>query len=115
MFSKEVLATCKHSQQWLPVLALYTGARQTELAQLLITDVVQIDGIWCLNITDQGNDQKLKTKLQCIVPIHKGLIAQGFLDYFRDIEKSKHKQLWPTLKPGRYGWEIKSPSGSGIH
>ena len=37
---------------WLPLLALWTGGRLGELAQLLTSDVVEISGIWVIRITD---------------------------------------------------------------
>jgi hypothetical protein len=48
-------------QFWIPLVALYTGARQSEIAQLMVGDIVQEDGIWLFSITDLGEDQKIKT------------------------------------------------------
>ncbi|PKR47503.1 site-specific integrase, partial [Thalassospira marina] len=71
---------------WLPILALYTGARLGELAQLEASDVKQENGIWFLNITKisakNKNKKSLKTKhSERSVPIHKDLISLGFLGY----------------------------------
>jgi len=33
-------------QFWIPLVALYAGARQSEIAQLMVDDVVKEDGIW---------------------------------------------------------------------
>ncbi len=39
---------------WIPLLALFTGARLSELAQLHKADIRKEQGIWCLNITENG-------------------------------------------------------------
>ena len=44
---------------WLPILGLYTGCRIEELCQLFCSDVAQFDGVWCLDINDNG-EKKLK-------------------------------------------------------
>ena len=54
---------------WLPLLALYTGARPEEVAQLLVADIHQRprDGRWMIRFTDEGihpvkGRQSLKTE-----------------------------------------------------
>ena len=44
---------------WLPLLALYTGARLQELGQLRRADVRETDGVWCIEIGDEGEDQRI--------------------------------------------------------
>ncbi|GMV00393.1 MAG: site-specific integrase [Burkholderiaceae bacterium] len=62
---------------WLPVLGLYTGARQEELAQLAVADVREEDGIRCLVITDEG-DGKVKTaSSRRKVPLHRDVLDLG--------------------------------------
>ncbi|MEG2046654.1 MAG: hypothetical protein RR100_07380, partial [Comamonas sp.] len=71
---------------WLPLLALFTGARANELAQLRLSDIVEKDGIMCIDI-NAGEDidgmrrkstKTVKTSVR-LVPIHSDLIALGFL------------------------------------
>lgn len=88
---------------WLPLLSLYTGGRLNELCQLHVKDIY-IDNysnegknhdVWMLNITDEGEGQELKNSgSRRQVPIHKDLIAVGFLDYVRGI---KGVWLFPDL------------------
>lgn len=90
---------------WLPLLALYTGARQTELAQLLVKDVIKIDNIWCFSISEDGDDQRVKTQAGIrLVPIHNKLIELGFLDYYASLQNNQEDRLWPSLKKGGNGW-----------
>jgi integrase len=67
---------------WLPLLAYYTGARVEELAQLYVSDVKQEKGIHYLHITADKADKSVKNKGSVRkVPLHKHLVALGFIDY----------------------------------
>ncbi len=87
---------------WLPFLAIYTGARLSELAQLKPLDLVEKpDGYW-LNITDTAPDQKLKTiaAKRCI-PVHKVLVDGGLVTYVKQLVDAQ-ASMWPLL-PARVG------------
>lgn len=65
---------------WLFPILLYTGARLGEVCQLLPTDVVKEDGVWCFNIDESGG-KRVKTAAGIRkVPIHQALIRMGILD-----------------------------------
>lgn len=86
---------------WIPLLALYTGARENEICQLQITDVYESDGILVIDINDKG-DKKLKNSAsRRIVPIHKQLISLGFEKYLKSI--GDNGLLFPTLTSNSYG------------
>lgn len=95
--------------KWLPLLALFTGARREELAQLSAKDVRQDaeTGIWLIDINTQGQHrgkarQNLKNEYsrRCI-PIHPELIACGFLEY---AQTQGEAELFSLLKAtGRRG------------
>lgn len=69
--------------KWLPLLALYTGARLEELGQLRVRDVKRsAEGIWFLDLITLEEDQRLKSDAsRRRVPIHRQLIELGFIDY----------------------------------
>lgn len=46
------LSGCGTAAHWLPLLALFTGARLEELGQLLVSDVKVLERVWCIHITD---------------------------------------------------------------
>ncbi len=91
---------------WVPLIALFTGMRREEIAQLHCTDVYQDknSSLWVININDTGMDEagfpkSLKNKnANRIVPVHQELITLGFLDYRAKIAKKKHIRLFPELK-----------------
>jgi integrase len=92
-------------QFWIPLVALYTGARQTEIAQLAVRDVVQEDGVWLFAITDTGEDQRVKTTAGIRkVPISSKLVGLGILDYVSFIETRGDARLFPDLPKGKNGW-----------
>ncbi|UXA69451.1 site-specific integrase [Xanthomonas prunicola] len=97
---------------WCPLIALYTGARINEIAQLKVADILQDQGVWCFSIqktvdqdlahsTGKRSRQSLKGKSAVRkVPIHDSLIQAGFLDFLADIKASGHPRLFPNLSAG---------------
>ena len=84
---------------WLPLLALFTGARIEELAQLLVEDIHHVQGLGSyLNISDEAEHSKLKNAAsRRRIPIHSILLDCGFLDYAESVRERKF--LFPSLKP----------------
>jgi integrase len=69
----------QNAVRWCPWLAAYSGARINELTQLRKQDVSCIDGIWAYKITPEAGT--VKGKEARLVPLHRHLITQGFLDF----------------------------------
>lgn len=102
---------------WLPLLGIYTGARINELAQLDVADVVDKEGIYCLDIngkvggagyTDENGNvgkQLKNSKSKRVIPLHSHLIKIGFLNFVKQRRNSGEKKLWEGLNPSdRDGW-----------
>jgi integrase len=90
---------------WGPLLALFTGARRGELAQLLIRDIWQTpDGLWLIDITDEGQGQNVKNEnARRTVPLHPALIEIGFLDYLAEVKAAKRgPELFPGIEANKY-------------
>lgn len=92
---------------WVPLLGLYTGARQSELCQLRIEDVtVQQDmGLTVSIMADAGDDgedsPETTTKGDTTrrrTPIHSDLLALGFADYIADMKASGSALVFPAVK-----------------
>ena len=98
----------KHSHpyaHWLPLLALYTGARLNELCQLHLADFQTIDGINVISISGEGGDKRLKTKAaRRLVPVHPELHQLGLMDYIQTLTDKGETRLFPELKKGRDGY-----------
>jgi integrase len=89
-------------QFWVPLIALYTGARQAEIAQLKVSDVLVEDNIELINISDSSEDQRVKTPAAIRkVPINQQLKSIGFLDYVAWLKERDVDRLFPDLTPGK--------------
>ena len=83
---------------WIPLLALYSGARSSELCQLHVADITQIEGIWVIDINENHAVKTVKTKAsRRQVPVHSELIRLGFLEYADATRAAGHERLWPAL------------------
>lgn len=92
---------------WIPLIALYHGARQSEIAQLQLDDIIKKDGYYCFNITDEGTEKSIKNKAsRRTIPIHPTLIELGLVDFVKEIRKKKNKpnnRIFYTLTPDSRG------------
>ncbi|MBR0870299.1 site-specific integrase [Bradyrhizobium tropiciagri] len=93
---------------WLPLLALFAGARQAEYAGLRVSDIRE-DGnpsvplMWFTRDTKAG--RRLKTKSsERVVPVHPQLVGIGFLKYVAE-RRREGEQAWlfPTVAPDQKG------------
>jgi integrase len=99
---------------WLPMLALFTGARLEELGQMRASDVVHEPyqdaedaehHAWALRITeDEADGLKLKNSgSERLVPVHPDLVALGFVKFAQAAQAAGQERLFPELKPDKYG------------
>ena len=80
---------------WLPLLAAYTGARQEELGQLTVEDVVLIGNMHCIRITDLDPAQKVKNYHSLrTLPVPSVIAEAGFLDYVASRREAGGHMLW---------------------
>lgn len=83
---------------WIPLLGLFSGARSSELCQLHVSDIVQAEGVWVIDINEDAEGKTVKTRAsRRQVPIHSELMRLGFLDYVEATRKASHERLWPAL------------------
>lgn len=99
---------------WLPLLALFTGARLEELAQLRIRDVIEVPleggdhadelNAWALdiNVGPEGKNNLKNKRAIRQIPIHPSLLDLGFLDYVRTLDEPL-SLLFPDLSPSGEG------------
>lgn len=93
---------CAH---WLPLLALYTGARLGELCQLRVRDVRRESDVWFLDVNDEGEGRSVKTRSSVRrVPVHPRLVELGLLRYVEGRRRmGPDATLWPDLRPDGRG------------
>jgi hypothetical protein len=95
---------------WLPLIALFAGARAEEIGQLLTAGVKHQHGVDFFDITTlddddddstsakKGTDKALKTPAgKRRTPIHQTLIDIGFLDHVAERRRKGDVRLLPEL------------------
>lgn len=88
--------------KWLPLLALYTGARLEELGGLRLDDIGEEQGVPYIFIRAAGERRRLKTRSsRRKVPLHPQLERLGFLDYVARLRRSRSDRLFPDLRSER--------------
>ncbi|MCD9096703.1 site-specific integrase [Luteimonas fraxinea] len=115
LFAPAAFERLSASARWASLIGLYTGARASEVGQLLVSDVLEIDGVACIRISDEGEHQKVKTDVSLrTVPVHPDLIRLGFLEWVNGLRQAKHTRLFPAAKAdaknGQGNWISKAYS-----
>jgi integrase len=94
---------------WLPLLAIFSGARLNELAPMSVEDVRTDDltGVCFFTVIEdeeEGRSVKTESSVRAI-PIHSELIPIGFLEFVQDVRNSDGQsgRLFPKLTPGPKG------------
>ena len=83
---------------WGPILGLYSGARVTEVAQLYVADIEQIEGVWGFHVNDRFAGQKIKNKAsRRFVPLAQPVLDSGFLAFHNEAKEAKQLRLFPDL------------------
>lgn len=102
----------KEAAYWLPLMALLTGARLEELAQLRTTDVRQetyLDGddhertTWMIHIVQEEELSTKNAGSDRRVPVHPDLETLGFVRMVQQAAEEGERFLFPDLRPNIYG------------
>jgi len=91
---------------WMPIVALFTGARQAEIAGLQVSDLRTIEGVSLLFIAANRKAGKwVKSKSsERVVPVHPELARIGFLEYVAArAGDGASSWLFPTVAPDQRG------------
>ncbi len=93
----------KDARFWLPLMALFTGMRLGEVAQLRCRDIRQVDGVWVIDVNTTDGNRLKNQNSQRLIPIHSELLAIGLTDYAEKTNVSGHERLWSEIKRGKHG------------
>ena len=118
--------------RWVPLMALFTGARIEELCQLDVADIVYVepdDHIQQLDKSDESailgfmfqengakekdssgkSDKSIKNTTSIrFTPMHPLLIELGFLEYVEAVKRKRWKKLFQYIPPtdGKYSHKV---------
>jgi len=98
----------RNARFWVPLIALFTGARLGEICQLDTTDVRTVDGVDCIVVSLRSlvgsTDKQLKTTASDrLIPIHPTLIDCGLLRFAEAKRQAGEKKLFDDIEIGSTG------------
>lgn len=99
--------TGKSYPYWASMLAVYTGARSNEIAQLNVQDFLKVDGIDCVSFDDKhgSSDKQFKNEAsKRTIPLHSQLLELGVLEFVKQQQAKGHTRLFPDLTKSRQGY-----------
>ena len=76
---------------WLPLIALYSGARLAEIANLTLGDIVAVEGTKVMMIADAKTPSGVRT-----VPVHSALLELGLWTYVENLRNLGFDRLLPN-------------------
>lgn len=85
--------------RWIPWLCAYSGARVSEVCQLRVADVRQVEGVWCMQFDPEAGPLKTASSERA-VPLHQAVLDSGFLAYVQSVGSGP---LFVALKPDKFG------------
>ncbi len=90
---------------WSVLIAMYSGARESEICQLHIEDVIYDKdfGVWLIDFNARGEKELKNGYSRRIVPLHPYLENLGFLRFREQQKKLGYKYLFPKCKPPASG------------
>ncbi|WP_246689584.1 site-specific integrase [Methylobacterium sp. WL116] len=86
-------------RRWIPWLCAYSGARLSEVCQLRVEDIQEIDGVPTMRFDAEAGSLKTFGS-ERTVPLHRALIAAGFIEFVR---AQGMGPLFSSLKPDKFG------------
>lgn len=86
-----------HAAYWVPIIALYTGARREEICGLLTSEVV-VEGHNVTILLRKNTVRGMKNKNSVRkVPLHRHIVELGFIDYVEAVREAGAERLFPGL------------------
>jgi integrase len=107
--SKPGATTKRDSKFWIPLIAVFTGARLGEICQLMIADIRTEEGVDFIDINDEGNGKHVKTpSSRRRIPVHPQLREIGFVAFGKERRKQDPTgRLFPDQQPDGHGtWGV---------
>jgi len=100
-YNEELTKTLRYKPQniFIPILALFTGAKPVELGTLKLSSIKKKNGMWGIYF-----NQMFKTvDSERFTPLSQVIIDLGFLKYVQYQKKQKEKLLFPTISVYKSG------------
>jgi integrase len=82
---------------WLPLIALYSGMRLSEIAQLRLADIRTEQGVAFFAVLNTAETSTKTPSSERFVPIHRELIRLGLLDRVAELKRRGERRLFPEI------------------
>ena len=95
----------KDRKFWVPLIALFSGMRMSEIIQTRVADVKEQDGTIYFDVNDEGTEKLLITgSARRVIPVHPELVRCGLPEYV-DAMRSKNpdQRIFEDIRPGKNG------------
>lgn len=91
----------KRHRYWVPLIALYSGMRLSEICELQHANMVEEDGVLCFSVAALPWQNKKTANSRRLVPVHPTLIGLGLREYVD--RQAFDGPLFPDLPIGKNG------------
>jgi len=83
---------------WFTKIGLFSGMRLNETANLLLSDVIKKEGIWCFDLKGAHlkNDNAVR-----VIPVHSALIELGFIVWLEDKKAEGQTYIFEQIRKGK--------------
>lgn len=89
----------RNARYWLPLIAITTGMRREEIAQLRRRDLAEVGGVLCFRVRD-GEGQSIKSaSAKRDIPVPKTLERLGFIEFAGDLSQRPNDLLFEDCRP----------------
>ncbi|TDK26193.1 site-specific integrase [Luteimonas aestuarii] len=97
---------------WCPIIGLHMGMRIGEVSQLKVANIIQDEGLWCIDIRATADEelsnssgrksrQRLKGRSAIRrIPLPQVVLDAGFLEFVDDVRDAGQLRLFPNLTAG---------------
>lgn len=86
------------AKYWLPLMAIYNGARREENCGLLLSEIDDDGELPCFRMEYNWVRKLKNVQSKRCIPIHPELVRLGFLKYVAALRNSGHQLLFPELR-----------------
>ncbi len=95
----------QRGRYWVPLIALHSGMRLNEICFLRASDILEIDGVCCIDVNERGGRQLKSRNAERLIPVHMQLEQLGFISWVRRRkELGPDAELFPELPVNSQGY-----------
>lgn len=91
------------SRYWAPLIALFSGARLTEICGQRVDEMIIEDGVHAFYFRHRPGDRAIKNGKSRKVPVHSELLKLGFWDFVDEARSAGREHLFPDVKRDKLG------------